>query len=114
LTGGGNYNGNQLLETDMVDSGYHRTFDSNGGIQPGAYSGFLPLIFLLNRKAGQSVAVGWDYMGHWRFEIGNQHGSPLDISLQLAGYEKDLGSRRADGNAENLSGVILRWYRRTG
>ena len=90
LTGGGNYNGSQLLKTEAMGPAYQRIFDSNGGIQPGAYSSFLPLIFLHNRSANEGVAVGWDYMGHWRFEIDDRHGSPLDMSLGLAGYKKDL------------------------
>ena len=40
LTGGGIYNGSQLLKTEPVGPGYRRTIDSNRGAQPGAYSGF--------------------------------------------------------------------------
>jgi len=90
LTGGGNYNGSQLLKTEPTSPSYRRTLDSNGGMQAGSYSSFLPLIFLLNRNATDGVAVGWDYLGHWRFEIGDQDGSPLTMSLLLAGFEKDL------------------------
>jgi hypothetical protein len=90
LTGGGNYNGSQLLKTEPVSPAYRRTLDSNGGIQPGSYSSFLPLVFLFNRKADEGLAVGWDYLGHWHFEIGDQEGSPLGMSLKLAGFEKDL------------------------
>jgi hypothetical protein len=90
LTGGGNYNGSQLLKSEPVSPAYSRMLDSNGGIQAGNYSSFLPLIFLLNRNATDGVAVGWDYLGHWRFEIGDQEGSPLTMSLLLAAFEKDL------------------------
>jgi hypothetical protein len=90
LTGGGNYNGSQLLKTELVTTNYRHTLDSNGGVQPGNYSSFLPLVFLLNRAANEGLAIGWDYLGHWRFEIGNQEGSPLAMSLELAGFEKDL------------------------
>jgi hypothetical protein len=90
LTGGGNYNGSQLLKSEPVSPAYSRMLDSNGGIQAGNYSSFLPLVFLLNRSAREGVAVGWDYLGHWRFEIGDHEGSPLTMSLLLAGFEKDL------------------------
>jgi hypothetical protein len=92
LTGGGNYNGSQFLKTEPIGPGYRRTLDSNGGIQPGNYSSFLPLIFLLNRSTTEGLAVGWDYLGHWRFEIGDQGGVPLGMSLELAGFTKDLAS----------------------
>ena len=84
LTGGGNYNGSQLLKTEPMGSGYRRTLDSNGGIQPGNYSSYLPLVFLLNRSASEGLAVGWDYLGHWRFEIGDQEGV-------TAGHESGVG-----------------------
>jgi hypothetical protein len=90
LTGGGNYNGSQLLKSEPVSSNYRRTLDSNGGIQPGNYSSYLPLIFLLNRNAHEGLAVGWDYLGHWRFAIGDQEGFPTGFRLELAGFEKDL------------------------
>jgi hypothetical protein len=90
ITGGGNYNGSQLLKTETMFPTYRRTLDSNGGIQPGNYSSYLPLIFLLEQSANQGLAVGWDYLGHWRFEIGDEQGSPLVMQLELAGFEKDL------------------------
>ena len=90
LTGGGNYNGSQLLKTEPMSPTYQRALDSNGGVQPGNYSSFLPLVFLLNRTTTDGVAIGWDYLGHWRFKIGDQDGAPLDMSLELAGFEKDL------------------------
>ncbi len=90
VTGGGNFNGSQLLKSEPMSSTYHRIIDSNGGIQPGSYSGFLPLIFLHNSTAAEGLALGWDYLGHWRFEIGNEKGQPLTIRLELVGFEKDL------------------------
>jgi hypothetical protein len=89
LTGGGNYNGSQLLKTEAVSAAYRRTLDSNAGIQPGAYSSFLPLVFLLNGNKTDGIAAGWDYLGHWSFDIDNRDGS-LVASLTLAGFEKDL------------------------
>ncbi|MFY9935363.1 MAG: hypothetical protein WAK33_00735, partial [Silvibacterium sp.] len=92
LTGGGNFIGSQLLKSEPMGPAYHRTLDSNGGIQPGSYSGYLPLVFLLNTGATEGVAVGWDYLGHWRFEIGDEEGRPLTMRLELAGFEKELTS----------------------
>jgi len=120
LTGGGNYNGSQLLKTELMSPTFTRTLDSNGGVQPGNYSGFLPLVFLLNRKNSEGVAVGWDYLGHWRFKIGDQGGAPLDISLELAGFEKDLlpGARietpkaflaTFSGGVDELGNQLLDW-----
>src|SRR5260370_36848379 len=80
LTGVGNYSGSQLLKTEPTSPSYRRTLDSNGGIQTGSYSSLLPLIFLLNRNGTDGVAVGWDYLGHWQFEIRDQQGSPLTRS----------------------------------
>jgi len=90
LTGAGNYTGSQLLKTEPMNAAYRRTLDSNGGVQPGNYSSFLPLIFLLNHKASEGLAIGWDYLGHWRFEIGNESEPPLSLHLELAGFAKDL------------------------
>jgi hypothetical protein len=90
LTGAGNYNGSQLLKSEPVTADYSRTFDSKGGIQTLSYSAFLPLVFLLDRDRAEGVAVGWDYLGHWRFDIGNQNGEPLGLQLEVAGFSKDL------------------------
>jgi hypothetical protein len=89
LTGGGNYNGSQLLKTEPMSPTYQRTLDSNGGVQPGSYSSFLPLVFF-NRNNTEGIAVGWDYLGHWRFQIGGEADAPLGMRLELAGFEKDL------------------------
>jgi hypothetical protein len=91
LTGGGNYNGSQLLKSEVVTPNYSHTLDSKGGIQSGNYSSFLPLAFLINPKTHDGVAVGWDYLGHWRFDVSSQGGSLLRLSLALAGFDKDLG-----------------------
>jgi hypothetical protein len=89
VTGGGNYNGSQLLKSESMDLGYQRTIDSNKGAQPLAYSGYLPLMFLLDRDQPQGIAIGWDYMGHWQFDI-RKNASVVEMSLELAGFEKDL------------------------
>jgi hypothetical protein len=120
LTGGGNYNGSQLLKSESMGPGYQRTLDSNGGVQPGNYSSYLPLAFLLNRDAHEGLAVGWDYLGHWSFEIGDQDSSSIDMRLELAGFEKDLapGARIETpkvfiapfaGGVDDLGNQLLDW-----
>ncbi len=90
ITGGGNYNGSQLLKTEPMPPDYRRVLDSNGGIQSGNYSSFLPLIFLLDPTANEGLAIGWDYLGHWRFTIGGEPDAQPVVTLDLAGFEKDL------------------------
>jgi hypothetical protein len=116
LTGGGNYNASQMLKSEPVKADYQRVIDSNAGIQPISYSGYLPLIFLHNPKINEGVAIGWDYLGHWRFEIGNQ----LDMRLELAGYQKDLAPGEQietpkafiapfSGGVDELGNQLLDW-----
>jgi hypothetical protein len=120
LTGGGNYNGSQLLKTESMSPDYKRILDSNGGIQAGSYSGFLPLVFLLDQDRPEGLALGWDYLGHWRFEVGNEDGRPLVLRLELAGFEKDLapGGRietpktfiaAYSGGVDELGNQLLDW-----
>jgi hypothetical protein len=120
LTGGGNYNGSQLLKTEPMSPVYQRTLDSNGGVQPGNYSSFLPLVFLLNRNTPEGVAIGWDYLGHWRFQIGDRDGAPLGLNLELAGFEKELSPRAKvdtpkaflatfSGGIDGLGNQLLDW-----
>lgn len=120
VTGGGNYNGSQLLKAESMTPAYHRILDSNGGIQAGSYSSFLPLVFLHNRTSNEGVAIGWDYLGHWHFEIGNKAGLPLGMSLELAGFEKTLASGEwletpkafvapFSGGIDDLGNQLLDW-----
>jgi len=120
LTGGGNYNGSQLLKSEPMSPKYQRTLDSNGGIQPGNYSSYLPLVFLLNPVAKEGVAVGWDYLGHWRFEVGSEGGSPVSMNLTLAGFDKSLAAGEEidtpkafvaifSGGVDELGNQILDW-----
>ncbi|MGA7565165.1 MAG: hypothetical protein WBW53_03755 [Terriglobales bacterium] len=120
ITGGGNYNGSQLLKTEPMPASYQHTLDSNGGIQPGNYSSFLPLIFLLDHKATGGVALGWDYLGHWRFQISTQNSAPLGMSLELAGFDKELAPGATietpkaflaafSGGVDELGNQLLDW-----
>ena len=36
------------------------------------------------------IMVGWDYLGHWTFKVGNYDGSPVNLSIQVAGYNREL------------------------
>jgi hypothetical protein len=90
LTGGGNYNGSQLLKSEVMGPEFQRVLDSKVAAQTLSYSAYLPLVFLLNQKAKEGVAIGWDYLGHWRFEIASQDGAARDVSLEIAGFEKHL------------------------
>jgi hypothetical protein len=120
VTGGGNYNGSQLLKSEPVSPGFQRVLDSKGGIQTESYSAFLPLVFLRSDKGAEGVAVGWDYLGHWRFEVGNQEGAPQGMRLELAGFSKDLAPRGQietpkafmatfSGGVDDLGNDLLDW-----
>ena len=94
LTGGGAFNGSQLLKKEKVSAAYARTFDSYDPSDTGprglSYSAHLPLLVLHNAPAKDGIMVGWDYLGHWRLRAGNYAGSPVNLSLQVAGYNKEL------------------------
>ncbi len=120
LTGGGNYNGSQLLTSEPMGPSYARTLDSNGGVQPGNYSSYLPLVFLLDRQTPEGIAIGWDYLGHWRFQAGGPNSTPSGMSLELAGFEKNLASRAKietpkaflatfSGGVDELGNQLLDW-----
>jgi hypothetical protein len=92
LSGGGNFNGSQLLKTERVDRTYQRTFDSDVGVQRGNYSAYLPLVLLRDPSSGDNLAVGWDYMGHWSLQVGSPAGEPIRVALRVAGYDDQLKS----------------------
>ena len=73
LTGGGNYNGSQLLKTESYKSqAISAPWIRMEEFRPGATVGFCRWCFCSIRNDFEGVAVGWDYLGHWRFEIGNR------------------------------------------
>ena len=120
LTGAGNYNGSQLLKSEPMGSDFQRVLDSKVGVQTLSYSAYLPLVFLLNQKSQEGIAIGWDYLGHWRFEIASQESTPLNLSLEVAGFEKDLApggkieSPKAfmatfSGGVDELGNQLLDW-----
>jgi hypothetical protein len=120
LTGGGNYNGSQLLKSEPIAPHYRRVIDSNGGAQPGAYSSFLPLIFLMNGSSSEGVAIGWDYLGHWLFKSAQQEDGQLSMQLELAAFQKDLNPGAQietpksfiapfSGSVDELGNQLLDW-----
>jgi hypothetical protein len=94
MTGGGAFNGSQLLRREKVTTTYARTFDSydpsDAGPRGLMYSAHLPLLVLHDPQDKHGIAVGWDYLGHWTLKAGNYDGSPINLSLQVADYSRDL------------------------
>jgi hypothetical protein len=90
MSGGGNYNGSQLLKTERLNPGYNRTFDSGIGIQTGAYSAYLPLAMIRDLRTSDVMAIGWDYLGHWSLQVGNQSGELVGAALEISGYNDNL------------------------
>ena len=94
MTGGGAFNGSQLLKREKVNATYVHTFDSYDPSDTGPrglmYSAHLPLLVLHDPQDKHGIMVGWDYLGHWTFKAGNYDGSPVNLSLQVAGYSRDL------------------------
>ena len=97
MTGGGAYNGSQLLKMEPMSRMYARTFDSYDPSDTGprgmSYSAHLPLLVLYDSEARDGVMAGWDYLGHWRLKAGNFRGRPVHLSLSVAGYCKSLRSQ---------------------
>ena len=119
MTGGGNYNGSQLLKTEPLKQGYSRAFDSNKGVQAGNYSAHLPLLLLRNQKTRDNLAVGWDYMGHWSLQADAGSADAVTVALQ-ASYNSLLapGERietpkaftaALSGDLDSIGNQILDW-----
>jgi hypothetical protein len=106
LTGGGNYNGSQLLKKEKMGPGYARVFDSKIGIQTLSYSAYLPLIALHHPATHDGVMLGWDYMGHWAVRVGNYGGGPVNLSIQVSGYSKDLAPGAEIETPKSFLGVF--------
>ena len=123
ITGGGNFNGSQLLKTERLSRTYDRIFDSYAGVQKGNYSAYLPLLILRDPSARNNLAVGWDYMGHWSLQVGDRTGDPVAIGLQIAGYDDELapGSQietpkaftaALSGDLDEIGNQLLDWQYR--
>ncbi len=123
MTGGGNYNGSQLLKTERVAPDTSRTFDSYVGVQKGAYSAYLPLLLLRDPRDENFFAMGWDYMGHWALQVGGKSSDPLAVALQIAGYDGKLApggefetpkafTAALSGSMDDVGNQILDWQYR--
>ncbi len=120
LSGGGNFNGSQLLKTEHVHRTYDRTFDSQAGIQVGSYSAYLPLVILRDPLSEDNLAVGWDYMGHWSLQVGGARGEQVGMALEVAGYDDLLKpgaqfdtpkafAAALSGDLDDIGNQILDW-----
>ena len=91
LTGGGNYNGSQLLKSEPMSADYQRVLDSRVGEQTLSYSWYLPLVFLLESQSHRGTGAGVGLSRALAFRNRRcQEGSRFGMSLELAGFEKDL------------------------
>jgi hypothetical protein len=120
VSGGGNYNGSQLLKTEHMRQGYSRTLDSHIGVQTGNYSAYLPFLLLRQIPVNDCMLVGWDYMGHWVLQVGDPTGEQIDVSLNVAGYDATLQSHEQietpkaftaalSGELDEIGNQILDW-----
>lgn len=107
VTGGGNYNGSQLLKMEKIGPDYQKTLDSFIGIQKESYSAYLPLVAIYNPHTGNGVMAGWDYLGHWVLQIGNHYGRPLNLSIKVAGYSKELGQGQSIETPKAFTGSFV-------
>ncbi len=89
VTGGGNFNGSQLLKTERLKADYIRKFDSNE-LPGGAYSAYLPLLLVRDLASANCMAFGWDYMGHWSLQVDNQSNDQVTVGLEIAGFDRTL------------------------
>jgi hypothetical protein len=123
LSGGGNFNGSQLLKTERLHRNYRRVFDSNVGVQKGNYSAYLPLLLLRDLTSKDSLAIGWDYMGHWSLQVGDHTGEQVGVALQVAGFDQALlpGTRvetpktfaaALSGDLDEIGNQVLDWQYR--
>jgi hypothetical protein len=120
ISGGGAFNGSQLLKTERVNRTYDRTFDSEVGVQRGSYSAYLPLVILRDASSGDNLAIGWDYMGHWSLQVGGDTGKQIGVALKVAGYDGQLkpGAQidtpkafvaALSGDLDDIGNQILDW-----
>ncbi len=123
VSGGGNFNGSQLLKTERLSRSYARTFDSDVGVQSGNYSAYLPLLLLRDVQSDHVMALGWDYMGHWTLQVGSHGGEQVGVAMQVAGYDGHLPPKGRVttpkaftaafyGDLDNIGNQILDWQYR--
>jgi len=123
LTGGGPYNGSQLLKKETIGRGYKREFDSHANGETASYTAntvYLPLIVLEHPSSNEGMMVGWDYLGHWAPRAGNYGAGPFQLSLQVSGFTKTLAAGKEietphaflgvyNGDVDALGNSLLDW-----
>ena len=124
MTGGGAFNGAQLLKKDKMSATYARIFDSYDPSDTGprgmSYSAHLPLLVLHDARVQDGIMAGWDYLGHWILKVGNHDGGPVNLSIQVAGYNKELKPGESidtpkaftgafSGDLDTMGNLLLDW-----
>ncbi len=127
MTGGGAFNGAQLLKKDKMSATYARVFDSYDPSDTGprglSYSAHLPLLVLHHSQLHDGIMVGWDYLGHWALKTGNYNGKPVNLSLAVAGYTRELKPNESietpkafigtfAGDLDAMGNLLLDWQYR--
>ncbi len=111
MTGGGAFNGAQLLKRDKVSATYSRVFDSYDPSDTGprglSYSAHLPLLVLHHSQLNEGIMVGWDYLGHWALKTGNYNGKPVNLSLAVAGYKRELKPNESIETPKAFTGAYV-------
>ena len=110
MTGGGAFNGAQLLKRDTMGATYARTFDSydpsDAGPRGLSYSAHLPLLVLNDRQLSEGIMVGWDYLGHWTLKAGSYYAQPVHLSLKVAGYKREMKPGESIETPKAFTGVF--------
>jgi hypothetical protein len=109
MTGGGPYNGSQLLKKEVIGQGYKHEFDSHANGETASYTAYtvyLPLIVLQHPASNEGVMVGWDYMGHWTARAGKYADGPFQLSLQVSNFQKTLAPGEAIETPRAFLGVF--------
>lgn len=110
MTGGGAFNGAQLLKREKMNATYTHTFDSYDPSDTGprgmSYSAHLPLLVLHDTRLRDGIMLGWDYLGHWTLKVGNHDGGPVNLSIQVAGYNKELKPGESIETPKAFAGVF--------
>jgi len=98
-----------------MNADYRRSIDSNAGVQPLAYSGYLPLVFLRRSKTNDGVAIGWDYLGHWQLILAdrelrsNWRDTKKDLAPASKWKHRKHSSHRSPGESMSLGTNLLDW-----
>src|ERR1022692_1887781 len=109
MTGGGPYNGSQLLKKEVIGPGYKHEFDSHANGETASYTAYtvyLPLIVLQHPASNEGMVVGWDYMGHWTARTGNYGDGAFQLSLPVSNFQQTLAPAEAIETPRAFLGVF--------